>query len=595
LRLPFRIATLEEWDTANYALGVEQLDLSRHQPHAPGYILLIWAARAVKPLVGQDPIRALSLLAALSGALTVPLLYTLMRTTFPIRIALATALLFSFSAQAMLQQVRPMADSFATFWLLAAALPLVHAALSGSAPAFVLGALLCGVATGSKQMYGLFLLGVILSALRTQIKLRRSRVVLLGGLAGLVGVLIWVVPLAISSGSLARYLALSGGQARFQEAEGLVFNALPARLDTFVDAVFKGLWLHPKLTIVAWGFVIIGALRTRLGPEQCHWLFWMTLPAFLVHVLLLGPTPRYAYAYLPFLCGLIAWGVDLALSGLGRVFPAHIGPIRSWGLALVVVAYGTIQVERAGPTFLALRAGELPIVQALDKILSLGPVAESLVIVHDDSYARHLDYYARHLGLRYLLDSQVREEDVEGKRRILILQWESQPKVEGPWRVNAVHLGFWQRDIPRWKYFSSQYVFWRVGLYELVGPYVAMRNWEAGTETHTGLWRSRGSSTILIYHLPEQQFRLHLEAAPEPRPDVRVYINHGREVVWSGATALALDITAAETQGRRVRIDFLPACPQIAPDDGPSSCLTLRQLQFERVDPPGAAAAAPGR
>lgn len=47
-RLPARSEQLFSWDSVNFALGMERIDLDRHQPHPPGYFGYVVAARAVR-------------------------------------------------------------------------------------------------------------------------------------------------------------------------------------------------------------------------------------------------------------------------------------------------------------------------------------------------------------------------------------------------------------------------------------------------------------------------------------------------------------------------------------------------------------------
>ena len=70
LHLPFLPASLEDLDSINFALGLRDFDVARHQPHPPGYPVYIAAGKAVHAL-GTDEARALSLVGIVAGALGV--------------------------------------------------------------------------------------------------------------------------------------------------------------------------------------------------------------------------------------------------------------------------------------------------------------------------------------------------------------------------------------------------------------------------------------------------------------------------------------------------------------------------------------------
>ena len=78
LRLP---QTLEDIDSINFALGVEQFDVAGHRPHPPGYPVFVLAAKFSTAAVsffgsgwGRDEVAAagLALLGVIAGALSVP-------------------------------------------------------------------------------------------------------------------------------------------------------------------------------------------------------------------------------------------------------------------------------------------------------------------------------------------------------------------------------------------------------------------------------------------------------------------------------------------------------------------------------------------
>ena len=64
---------LFSWDSVNFALGVEHIDVTAHRPHPPGYIALIAAARFLQ--FGSDVPTALLRVTALAAALNAVVLW----------------------------------------------------------------------------------------------------------------------------------------------------------------------------------------------------------------------------------------------------------------------------------------------------------------------------------------------------------------------------------------------------------------------------------------------------------------------------------------------------------------------------------------
>ena len=84
VHLLFLPPELEDIDSVNFALGVRDFDVARHQPHPPGYPVFIalgkvsTAALKAAGVASAEP-RALALLSALAGTALIPLLFALFR------------------------------------------------------------------------------------------------------------------------------------------------------------------------------------------------------------------------------------------------------------------------------------------------------------------------------------------------------------------------------------------------------------------------------------------------------------------------------------------------------------------------------------
>src|SRR3989442_3882540 len=77
-RLPFRARMLYNWDAVQFALALREYDVSKHQPHPPGYILYVGLGRIVNAWLG-DPAAAYALLAVVFSGLTTFVVFYLSR------------------------------------------------------------------------------------------------------------------------------------------------------------------------------------------------------------------------------------------------------------------------------------------------------------------------------------------------------------------------------------------------------------------------------------------------------------------------------------------------------------------------------------
>jgi hypothetical protein len=78
LHLPYLPSSLEDLDSINFALGIRQFDVARHQPHPPGYPVFILVGKALHAS-GLEAVTALALTGVAAATLGVIALWTLFR------------------------------------------------------------------------------------------------------------------------------------------------------------------------------------------------------------------------------------------------------------------------------------------------------------------------------------------------------------------------------------------------------------------------------------------------------------------------------------------------------------------------------------
>jgi hypothetical protein len=209
--LPYLPSSLEDLDSINFALGIRQFDVARHQPHPPGYPVFILIGKALHAS-GLEEVTALALIGVAAATLGVIALWTLFRRLgeepMPARWLVAavgvamTTPLYWFTA------VRPLSDASG----LAAALAVQAMTLgAASGRGLAIAAFCAGLAVGLRSQ--VMWLTAPLLALRVWQGLgtgdwgRAPRPKPLAPVAAsfLLGVLVWFAPLVILTGGPTAY------------------------------------------------------------------------------------------------------------------------------------------------------------------------------------------------------------------------------------------------------------------------------------------------------------------------------------------------------------------------------------------------------
>jgi hypothetical protein len=212
--LAFLPRTLEDLDSINFALGVREFDVARHQPHPPGYPVFIALAKLTTSAfrvvgIGAAAPRGLAVWSAIAGAAALPMIFLFFRSlerrdrlAWWATIVTAAAPLYWFTA------LRPLSDMTG-----GACASAAQALMLQRRPrALVVGALLAGVGIGIRSQTAVLTLPLLAFVLLTGKTLPlRTRLAALGVSAA--GIVAWSLPLLLASGGPAAYLQALGAQA----------------------------------------------------------------------------------------------------------------------------------------------------------------------------------------------------------------------------------------------------------------------------------------------------------------------------------------------------------------------------------------------
>jgi 4-amino-4-deoxy-L-arabinose transferase-like glycosyltransferase len=367
--------TLEDIDSINFALGVADFDVARHQPHPPGYPIFIALGKASTGLlraagVRYPEARGLAIWSVLSGAALMFLLFELFRALdgrpspaasssldeAAERRALWATVITVCSPIFWFTALRPLSDMTGLAAAVAAQALIVSAiARRGASRELMLGAFVAGLAIGVRSQTFLLtapLLGLAL--VMPQPGLRLKDRVAAGG-AAIIGALAWAVPLIVASGGVVSYAGALGSQAG-EDFSGVVMLWTTRTARVALDAALNS-FLWPWAHLIAGGIVVAiaaaGCVRLAWRAPRTLGVLLVAYVPYAIFHLLFQETVTVRYA-LPLVIP-IAYLFASALEWPGRgVLSAGAAALAAWSLFVTwpaAVTYG----RSGSPTFRALR------------------------------------------------------------------------------------------------------------------------------------------------------------------------------------------------------------------------------------------------
>jgi hypothetical protein len=335
VHLAFLAPSLEDIDSINFALGLREFDVARHQPHPPGYPVYIALGRASLAAVhaaapGLDQVRAEAVAfafgSALAGAVALLATWALFRALDSTgaarestdRAALWGSVLLAVAPLFWISGSRPMSDLPGLAMALGAQALLVTAWRRREY--LVPGAFIAGRAIGLRvQAVWLtvpLLVVVALGHRREGVESGRSPVswLLTRPLPAFgIGVLAWFVPLLIAAGGLDQYLRALGSQAGedFAWVDMLWANPTPRRLAFALYETIVVPWGSVPLAVVVLVAAAAGTVIAATRARGALALLGVAFGPYALFHLLFQETPhvRYALPLLPPVAWLAACGV----------------------------------------------------------------------------------------------------------------------------------------------------------------------------------------------------------------------------------------------------------------------------------------------
>jgi Dolichyl-phosphate-mannose-protein mannosyltransferase len=183
---------LDEWDSVQFAMGIREFNLWKHQPHPPGYPLYIFFAWLAVRLFGWSPEFSLQFLSCAGGALFVGAWFCIVRLQFGERFAWLVAGALAITPVVWMTSIRALTDSLAAGLLSAQLFCSLLFRENARKKQLIAIGLLGAAAAGVRPQF----LPVALLILITSLFRRRAgaKIWLTGGAIFVAGCLLWLVP-----------------------------------------------------------------------------------------------------------------------------------------------------------------------------------------------------------------------------------------------------------------------------------------------------------------------------------------------------------------------------------------------------------------
>jgi len=203
---------LDDWDSVNFAFGLDDFDVTKHWPHPPGYPVYIAAGKLVYSVIA-DHAAALTLVSSLSAASVASMFYLLERRYSDWPVALCATLIMALSPLFWLQSGLALTDMFGMVFVVG--FLLVEGATTTTPRGVLLKRIACGLIAGLSlgARPHITLLIVVYWCLRaTWTRPIEVGHVLTAVLAFAIGIAVWLIPASIATGGPEIYWSATVGQ-----------------------------------------------------------------------------------------------------------------------------------------------------------------------------------------------------------------------------------------------------------------------------------------------------------------------------------------------------------------------------------------------
>lgn len=296
LKIPFTSKVLYCWDSVQFALGVENYNVSLYQPHPPGYILYVMLAK-VSNYLFNDINYTLNFISILFSAFAVVFLYLLGEKMYNRTVGITSSLFLLFSPLYWFNSVVALPYAAECFFSVLVAY-FCWISLSNK-KYIILSTIFLAVAFGIRQNLILFLLPLWGYSIKKSIPLLLySGVLFLLCLASL-------IPMVYLSGGWESYLRAMAGQSSYILSFSIFQKGITALINNTTQVLtsifFGGLGATSFLLIpyVAKRVVDTKRIIHEISISNLQFFSLWIFPSFLFYCLVFIDPPAYILTFLP--------------------------------------------------------------------------------------------------------------------------------------------------------------------------------------------------------------------------------------------------------------------------------------------------------
>lgn len=288
IRMFLRSNYLDDWDSVQFVLGLNNYSIIAHQPHPPGYPVYIFIGRIVDQFFNCG-LESFTFMSSLFGSLALIPTFLLAKEFFGYRAGILSAIILSFAPSEMLFSEVVMSDIVSMFFI-TATVYFFYMGIRSSNYTYI-GSIILAATIGIRQTnFPLILLLFLISIYKRNM---RELAVSLGILS--VGIALWLVPTVMDTG-FSNFIVAQNTQgktafeyATFSELNEANFMGLLITIKRLISLFAEGwssaLFVFCLVSVVA----IIGEMgnfKKGIADRRVLLLIIWMLPYFILFIFL---------------------------------------------------------------------------------------------------------------------------------------------------------------------------------------------------------------------------------------------------------------------------------------------------------------------
>lgn len=359
---------LYHWDSVQFALAINNFDLSAHQPHPPGYILYVGIAKLLNYFV-HDTNLALIILGIIASVIGFLLVYQLGREAFGELVGWLVGVWFIFNSSiwfhGLVAEVY-IVETAVVVGLFLAAFRHFHRPTNTTLIWLLIASALLG---GIRQFSAILTLPLVTFVFLHSQDWKRQINWALPLWVGLN--LLWAIPLVVASGGLGQYFTLNWQLTRLISVDSSNPITLKAVLDrlSFAITLLRSAFL-PLLALLGLGalpFIVRESKQYLKISWSWVWFWLLTIVPGLLFIIIVWLTNNGYILFITPVLLVLAGAGTLAIAKIAANFSRIYGYLVIGAALVTVLTFQVYQFYTLNPDAYDYLSAGLPSVQTIDR------------------------------------------------------------------------------------------------------------------------------------------------------------------------------------------------------------------------------------